>query len=284
MNEQIISIYEKYLRTRRKMNETTIVNYIYDLKAFSAFINKGLFEATEEDVKEWLTDKKKKGNGVNRINFSISTLSSFYKYAKRTNRIKHNPMENIKREIVVKNEDEFRLTINQMFKIRKELEKMEDTQLMVYYGLLVCSCPMKQVIGKLKWRDINFRKKYILVKIDDERSSLLYLDDYTIEKLQLLRKERKKEGLKRGKIFITKYNGLNELSDDTQSYWLNKIKKIIGVEKLTFNIMKRSNYAYLKSSRKFSEEKIELIRKHRSFPSDMRDIILEEADKILNMK
>ena len=284
MNEQIIQKYEKYLRSRRKMNETTIVNYIYDMKAFSAFINKGLFEVVEEDVKEWLEDKKKKGNGVNRINFSISTLSSFYKYAKRNNYVKQNPMENIKREVVVKNEDEFRLTINQIFEVRRELEKTGDTQLMVYYGLLVSAFPMKQVIGKLKWRDINFKKKYILVKIDDERSSVLYLDDYTIEKLQLLRNERKKEGLKRGNIFITRYNGLNELSDDTQSYWLNKIKKIAGIEKLTFNVMKRTNYAYLKSSRKFSEKKIELIRSHRVFPTDLKEEILKEVDEILSMK
>lgn len=284
MNEQIISIYEKYLRTRRKMNETTIVNYIYDLKAFSVFINKGLFEVVEDDVKEWLTDKKKKGNGANRINFSISTLSSFYKYAKRNNRIKCNPMENIKREIVIKNEDEFRLTIRQIFEIRKRLEEIGDIQLMVYYGLLVSAFPMKQVIGGLKWRDINWKKKYMLVKIDNERSSVLYLDDYTIEKLQLLKKERKKDGLKRGSIFLTKYNGLNELKDDTQSYWLNKIKKIIGVEKLTFGIIKRTNYGYLKSSRKFSEEKIKLISTHRAFPTDLKEEILKEVDQVLNMK
>ena len=284
MNEQIIQKYEKYSKTKRKMNETTIVNYIYDLKAFSAFVDKNLFEVTEEDVKKWLLDKKKKGNGANRINFSISTLSSFYKYAKRNNHIKHNPMLNIKREVVVKNEDEFRLTIRQIYEIRKRLEEIGDTQLMVYYGLLVSAFPMKQVIGKLKWRDINWKKKFILVKIDDERSSILYLDDYTIEKLQLLKKERKKEGLKRGQIFITRYNGLNELTNDTQSYWLNKIKKIIGIEKLTFGIMKRTNYGYLKSSRKFSEKKIELIRKHRSFPSDLKEEILKEVDEILNMK
>ena len=193
-------------------------------------------------------------------------------------------MENIKREIVIKNEDEFRLTIRQIFEIRKRLEEIGDTQLMVYYGLLVSAFPMKQVIGGLKWRDINFRKKYMLIKIDNERSGILYLDDYTIEKLQLLRKERKKEGLKRGQIFITKYNGLNELTDDTQSYWLNKIKKIIGIEKLTFSIMKKANYSYLKTSRKFSEEKIELIRSHRSFPTDLKDTILEEVDQVLNMK
>lgn len=193
-------------------------------------------------------------------------------------------MENIKREIVVKNEDEFRLTIKQIFEIRRRLEEIGDTQLMVYYGLLVSAFPMKQVIDGLKWRDINWKRKYMLVKIDNERSSILYLDDYTIEKLQLLRKERKKEGLKRGSIFLTRYNGLNELSDGTLSYWLNKIRKIAGIEKLTFGIIKKANYTYLKSGRRFSEEKIKLISTHRAFPSDLKDTILKEADKILNMK
>jgi hypothetical protein len=99
-----------------------------------------------------------------------------------------------------------------------------------------------------------------------------------------LKIEDEKYTLKRGSIFLTKYNGLNELREDTQSYWLNKIKKTIGIDKLTSNVIKKANYTYLKSGRRFSEEKIKLIRTHRIFPTDLKEEILKEVDEILNMK
>ncbi len=284
MNKQIIIRYEKCLKYTRKMNENTVVNYIYDLKAFSSFINKNLLEITEEDIQEYLSDKKKRGNGANRINFSISALTSFYKYAKKNGYMKYDPTKNIKRETVRKTEENIYLSTYQIYEARRKLEECDDIQLMVYFGLIVCSSPMKQVIGNLKWRDINWKKGYILTKIDEERSSILYLDNYTMEKLQLLKKMRKKEGLKRGQIFMTRYNGLNELSDETQSYWLKKIKKIIGIEKLTFSVIKKTNQHYMEKGRQLSEEKIELINSHKVFPTELKEEILEEVERALNMR
>ena len=96
-NEELIQRYKVYLTSYRKMNDITIRNYIYDMKAFNIFLNgKSFINVVEEDIKTYIQDKKNKRKSANRINFSISTLSSFYKYLVRNGFIKINPMENIK--------------------------------------------------------------------------------------------------------------------------------------------------------------------------------------------
>ena len=79
-NEELIQRYQTYLTSYRKMNDITIRNYIYDMKAFNIFLNgKSFINVVEEDIKIYIQDKKNKRKSANRINFSISTLSSFYK-------------------------------------------------------------------------------------------------------------------------------------------------------------------------------------------------------------
>jgi site-specific recombinase XerD len=60
MNTKTIERYERCLRVNRKMSETSVKNYISDIKAFSEFVNKDLFEVTEEDVNKILEDYQKR--------------------------------------------------------------------------------------------------------------------------------------------------------------------------------------------------------------------------------
>ena len=51
-NEELIQKYEKYLTSYRKMNDATIRNYIYDIKAFNLFLNNKFFtDVIEEDIR-----------------------------------------------------------------------------------------------------------------------------------------------------------------------------------------------------------------------------------------
>ena len=65
---------------------------------------------------------------------------------------------------------------------------------------------------------------------------------------------------------------------------MKKIKKIIGVEKLTFSVIKKTNQHYIEKGRQFSKEKIELINSHKVFPTELKEEILEEVERALNMK
>lgn len=79
--KELIDKFEKNLR-RKKANDKTIRNYIYDLQAFNSYMNKSLEEITEEDINNFIQEKKDRGIKPNRINFSISVLISFNKVFK----------------------------------------------------------------------------------------------------------------------------------------------------------------------------------------------------------
>ena len=191
--KELIEKYEKNLK-RKKANDKTIRNYIYDLQAFNSYMNKSLEEITEEDINNFIQEKKDRGIKPSRINFSISVLISFYKYLNRNYFVKNNPMKNISRLKVPKKEETI-LPIDKIKEIRKKLEE-ENTQLSAFFAILCCSCPNKGNIAKIEWRRVNWKKKYVEVVVDDNTWSMIYLDNYAIKQLEKLRKERHDKGLK----------------------------------------------------------------------------------------
>ena len=54
----------------------------------------------------------------------------------------------------------------------------------------------------------------------------------------------------------------------------------MGYERLTFNEMKKSHLNYLSQQRKFTEEEIKIINEHKSFPSELRQVIMDELDEL----
>ena len=281
MNQELINRYENYLKNYKRSNEKTIRNYIYDLKAFDKFIDKEFTDVSEEDIDIYIQNKKDKKISPSRINFSIATLSSFYKYLKKIKITKDNPVENIPRlKIKRKKEIEY-LSTYQIYETRRKLAEYGDKQLEVFFGILVASAPKKYMISKLEWRKINWKQNYIEVVINEKERGILYLDNYTMEKLAELRKERKDKHIKRKSVFLTRYkNNWKSIGDSTISYWLNKIAKIGEIDKLTFQIIKNTNLHYLQIGRHFTNEKIEKIKELKEFSIEFRQDILNETNEI----
>ena len=273
MNQELIDRYENYLKNYKRSNEKTIRNYIYDLKAFDKFIDKEFTDVSEEDINVYIQDKKAKKISPSRINFSIATLSSFYKYLKKIKITKDNPVENIPRlKIKRKKEIEY-LSTYQIYETRRRLAEYGDKQLEVFFGILVASAPKKYMISKLEWRKIKWKQNYIEVIINEKERGILYLDDYTMNKLTELRKERKDKHIKKKWIFITRHKGnWKEVGDSTITYWLNKIATIAEVDRLTISSMKATMLHYLKNGRRFSDEKINKILNINRFDNEFRSI------------
>lgn len=276
--KELIEKYEKYLK-RKKLNEKTIINYIYDLKAFDSYIEKSLEDVTEEDINNLIREKRRNGMSANRINFTTSVLTSFYRYLNSKSYVKNNPMKNVIKLKVPKKEESF-LTFGKIKEIRKKLEEENNLQLEVFFALMCCGCPRKNSISKIEWRKINWKKMYIEIVVDENTRGIIYLDNYAIKKLEELRKERHKMGLKRKHVFLTKYKGWNPITDSTLTRWLNNIAKLGGVEDLTFGIMKNTCREYLKKQRRFSEEQINKIFSWRSFEFEFRSLVLDEIEKL----
>lgn len=285
-NEQIIQRYEKYLK-RKNMNEYTIRNYVYDLRAYDKFLNgKHFFDATEQDIRAYIQDKINRKNSENRISFSISTLSAFYSYLVRNDyNTRNNPIKNLPRPKKRKNEKKEYITIDKIYFIRKKLRELDDIQLEVFFGF-ICCITKKNMISKIEWRKIKWKDKYVEVELNEKEHCIIYLDEYTIDRLTALRKERKEKGIKRKWVFISRYNGnWSEVADATISYWMSKIKNIANVDKLTFSMMKPTAINYWKHKRKYSDEKINKIIEHnKGWNMEFRQDILEEVQDVLQMK
>ena len=284
-NEDIIIRFEKYL-IKKDMRIDTIRNYIYDIKAYNTFLN-GIhfYDATEQDVKRYIQNKIDKKNSNSRISFSMSVLTSFYKYLNRLSLTKNNPIKNLPKPKIKRKEKEY-LNIKEVYNIRKKLKEHGDIQLEVFFCIVIASNPKKNIIHNIQWRKINWKSKYIEVDINDKERCILYLDDYTIDRLKALRKERKNKNIKQKWVFITRYNGhWNSISDAGINYWINKIKDINSLDKLNFNILKQSSLNYWKNSRKFSDEKINRILEHgKGWDIEFRQKIIDEIDEITKMK
>ncbi len=285
MNQELINRYENYLKNYKRSNEKTIRNYIYDLKAFNKFIDKEFTDVSEEDIDTYIQNKKDKKISPSRINFSIATLSSFYKYLKKIKITKDNPVENIPRlKIKRKKEIEY-LSTYQIYETRRKLAEYGDKQLEVFFGILVASAPKKYMISKLEWRKVNWKQNYIEVIINEKERGILYLDNYTMEKLAELRKERKDKHIKRKSVFLTRYkNNWKSVGDSTISYWLNKIAKIAEVDRLTISNMKTTMLHYSKNGRRFSDEKINKILNMSCFDNEFRSIYLQDLEEIIKME
>lgn len=285
MNQELINRYENYLKNYKRSNEKTIRNYIYDLKAFDKFIDKEFTDVSEEDIDTYIQNKKDKKISPSRINFSIATLSSFYKYLKKIKITKDNPVENIPRlKIKRKKEIEY-LSTYQIYETRRRLAEYGDKQLEVFFGILVASAPKKYMISKLEWRKINWKQNYIEVVINEKERGILYLDNYTMERLTELRKERKDKHIKKKWIFITRHKGnWKDIGDSTITYWLNKIAKIAEVDRLTIGNMKITMLHYSKNGRRFSDEKINKILNINRFDNEFRSIYLQDLEEIIKME
>lgn len=281
MNQELINRYENYLKNYKRSNEKTIRNYIYDLKAFDKFIDKEFTDVSEKDIDIYIQNKKDKKISPSRINFSIATLSSFYKYLKKIKITKDNPVENIPRLKIKRKKEMEYLSTYQIYETRRKLAEYGDKQLEVFFGILVASAPKKYMISKLEWRKIKWKQNCIEVVINEKERGILYLDNYTMERLAELRKERKDKHIKRKSVFLTRYkNNWKSVGDSTISYWLNKIAKIGEIDKLTFQIIKNTNLHYLQIGRHFTNEKIEKIKELKEFSIEFRQDILNEINEI----
>lgn len=286
-NEQIIERYQIYLIRYRDLNEASIRNYIYTLKAFiSDLNNKSLLEVTTDDVNEYIRERKMKGDKNSRITFVTSVLSTFYKYLhKNAKLIKNNPMKDVKRVKykAKKNEDKDVISVYHLYEIRRKLKEHGDKELECFFSLLMSSMPTKQSIINAKWRKIDYDNNYIEVELDEENKGILYIDNYTKELLIELRKERRRVDIRNPHIFICRHkNRWKPISPATINVWLNKIAKICELDTLTMGILKRSTMLYWSNARKMSDEKISLIKTHRKYNVEFEEIIQNEKNNLIN--
>ncbi len=83
-----------FLKTEKKLGNSTIESYKLDLNSFYNYFNKDLKDISVEDILNYLSDLKKELNPKS-VNRHISALKGFYNYLVEEKIIKTSPLENI---------------------------------------------------------------------------------------------------------------------------------------------------------------------------------------------
>ena len=86
--------YLLFSRTEKKLSESSIESYRFDLNEFVVFVSKNLIDVSKEDVMSYINSIRNNFS-VGSINRHISSIRGFYNYLLDENVITLNPFENV---------------------------------------------------------------------------------------------------------------------------------------------------------------------------------------------
>lgn len=110
-----IDSYLLFLRTEKKLGESTIESYNLDLEGFVCFLDKEITKVIREDIVKYISYLRE-SLGVRSINRHISSLKGFYNYLLDEGIIENSPLEDISVLKVPKNLPKY-LSINEVDKL-----------------------------------------------------------------------------------------------------------------------------------------------------------------------
>lgn len=110
-----IDSYLLFLRTEKKLGESTIESYNLDLGSFICFLDKEITKVIREDIVKYISHLRE-SLGVRSINRHISSLKGFYNYLLDEGIIPNSPLEDISVLKVPKNLPKY-LSINEVDKL-----------------------------------------------------------------------------------------------------------------------------------------------------------------------
>jgi len=187
------------------------------------------------------------GNKEKRIARRLSTISSIYIYYKKKRKIKENPVELLERPKILKGKYEIKqtfLTKEQVYQIREGLEKLNDTQLTLFFELGLYTMARVNALSNIKIEQIDLEKKRICDVVEKEGYEVtLLFDDRCKALIEKWLEERKEKGIDSPYLFVTYYNKKwDKVSKQTMqgSGWIKKIGKIINVPELHCHDLRHS--------------------------------------------
>jgi integrase/recombinase XerC len=256
INPDNIELWNKYLNGKRKLSENTKKSYESDMMSFFVFLllnydNKFLFDFDTDDAVDMLDDyvamcSSVFGNKDRRLARRISSISSMYIFYKKKRRIKENPVELLERPSAKKGVYEIKqtfLTKEQVEVIRTELDKLDNTQLNLFFNLGLYTMARVNALCNIKIENIDLEKKRITDVIEKEGYNVtLLFDNRCKELIEKWLQERKDKGIESEYLFVTYYGGKwDKVEKSTlQTSWIKKIGAFINEPELHCHDLRHS--------------------------------------------
>ena len=94
-NNEVLEIFERYLRNDKKASENTLNSYMRDIRQLAEFLQAetehGLIDANEEDLDEYISSLRDAGKSVATVSRSIASIKCLYQHLVIKQYLKHNP-------------------------------------------------------------------------------------------------------------------------------------------------------------------------------------------------
>ena len=223
----------------KELSEKTIYNYNTDLRQWFIYIldyqfNESVLMLEEDDILEFISFCKDKGNNTERIKRRLSTISAFYKYLKKKRILQSDsPTEYIDRPkkglpVVIQTY----LTEEQLELIREKLNELGDVQLITYVELSLSTMARVNAISHLRWEQIDFENRVIEDVLEKEqRYVTLYFSEKVRDLLLRLKEYREINNVNdHGWLWYTPY--VNEekcVSNSTLASWTKRVSDMVDI-------------------------------------------------------
>ncbi len=156
-NEYILQLYE--LKKGGKLSEETIRAYMIGLREFLRYVNKSLLQVTQEDVEQYLREKKRRGNNNKSLNNKRRKLNTFFDWMRKNELIQKNPVENIEpfTEALAPIDH---LDPEEMEKLKTACRSKRDRALLEW---LRCTAMRKGEISSVNINQINWAERKVII-------------------------------------------------------------------------------------------------------------------------
>ncbi len=174
--------YENYLKFEKNYSMNTINSYLSDIKEYQEFKKGDILSSTKEDILAYL--KTIKNLESTTISHKISSLKSFFKYYQKREKIKANPLANIKSPKIAKKLPTY-LTLEEVSKLLDvEIKSPYDARNKAILELLYSSGIRISELCNMQTSNYNSYECIIRLIGKGSKERIIPLGDYAISVLE----------------------------------------------------------------------------------------------------
>lgn len=228
----MIDDYVLFLKTEKKLSDSTISSYVLDLKDFELFLKKSLDSASKDDFIGYINHLRDLVSARS-INRHLSSLNGFYTYLSDENKIKVNPMEDISSLKTNKTLPKY-LTSDEVNKLLSisllndfDYRNKAMMELMYSSGLRVSE------LVSLTFNSVDFENSILKISGKGKKERIVPLGEYASYYLKIYLDQHRNGLVKKGKSYNELFlnNHGEPISRFGFAFILDDIKKKSGIDK-----------------------------------------------------